>query len=374
MPTIAHLVLGAVIGISLYYISDGKFSKTHVFVLFLNNYLGPDVGWVLGLGAITHSIAFWPVFAFVLSYFYHYFTRFTIEIDGIKNIELIDLEKHKMSYINVYLLVVAGGILHNYIDGMMNRGGIFYIIPQIKNLSGVSWTIDDFMLLWETGLLGIIPVVSLIIGVLLILGFIFVFTWFLQDFSKKAGIITVSYVILFMLTYLLLGSLSTEHADAGAIMYICLFWAIPLACCVLSTRDFKEFKKSSAIAKEKRNKNLGLITFWLFLVGSLGAIAMIVGFFLNTAIITFIFDNYGTELPSYLGPGEILAFALILESVILSLSIISLACAIGLKTKNEKIWRVTIYCHLLFSWTIIGLYIACALSVKQVKETILNRA
>jgi len=374
MPSIAHLVLGAVIGICLYYISDGKFSKTHVFVLFLNNYLGPDTGWPLGLGTITHSILFWPVFAFVLSYFYHYFTRFTIEIDGIKNIELIDLEKHKMSYINVFFLVVAGGILHNYIDGMMNRGGIFYIIPQISNFSGVSWTIDDFMLLWETGLLGIIPVVSLIIGVLLILGFIFVFTWFLQDISKKAGIITLSYVILFMLTYLLLGSLSTEHADAGAMVYICLFWAIPLACCVLSTRDFKEFKKSIAIAKEKRNKNLGLITLWLFLVGSLGAIAMILGFFLNTAIITFIFDNYGTELPSYLGPGEILAFALIIESVILTLSIISLACAFGLKAKNEKIWRVTIYCHLLFSWTIIGLYIACALSVKQVKETIVKRA
>jgi len=209
MPTIAHLVLGALIGICLYYISDGKFSKTHVFVLFLNNYLGPDVGWVLGLGAITHSIAFWPVFAFVLSYFYHYFTRFTIEIDGIKNVELIDLERHQMSYINVYFLVVAGGTLHNYIDGMMNRGGIFYIVPEISSFSGVTWTVDDFMQLWETGLLGNIPVVALIIGILLILGFIFLFVWFLKNNSKKAGLITLSYVMLFMLTYFLLGSLST---------------------------------------------------------------------------------------------------------------------------------------------------------------------
>jgi len=175
MPTIAHLVLGAVIGVCLYHISDGKFSKTHVFVLFLNNYLGPDIGWVLGLGAITHSIAFWPVFAFVLSYFYHYFTRFTIKIDDIKSIELIDLEKHKLSCINVYFLVVAGGTLHNYIDGMMNRGGIFHIIPQISSFSGVSWSADDFMQLWEIGLLGNIPVVALIIGILLILGFIFLF-------------------------------------------------------------------------------------------------------------------------------------------------------------------------------------------------------
>ncbi len=374
MPSIAHLVLGAVIGICLYYISDGKFSKTHVFVLFMNNYLGPDVGWVIGLGAITHSIAFWPVFAFVLSYFYHYFTRFTIEIDGIKNIELIDLEKHKMSYINVYFLVVAGGFLHNYLDGVMNRGGVFFIIPEISSFSGVSWTIDDFMLLWETGLLGNIPVVALIIGVLLILGFIFIFVWFLEVISKKAGLITLSYVILFMLTYLLLGSLATEHADAGAIVYIGLFWAIPLACCVLSTREFKHFKKPVELAKEKRNKNLELITLWLILVGSLGVIAMILGFSLNNVIITFIFDNYGTEMPSYLGPGEILVIALILESVMLTLSIISLACAFGLKIRNEKLWRFTIYCHLGFSWTIIGLYIACALSDKYVKESFNNKA
>lgn len=374
MPTIAHLVLGALIGICLYYISDGKFSKTHVFVLFLNNYLGPDVGWVLGLGAITHSIAFWPVFAFILSYFYHYFTRFTIEINGIKNIELIDLDKHKMSYINVYFLVVAGGTLHNYIDGMMNRGGIFHIIPQISSFNGVSWSADDFMQLWEVGILGNIPVIALIIGVLFILGFIFLFIWFLKDTSKKAGLITLSYVIVFMVTYFLLGSLSTEHADAGAIVYISLFWGIPFACCALSTREFKYFKKTLEPTKEKKNKNLALITLWLFLVGLLGVVAMILGFIMNNTIITYIFDNYGTEMPPHLGPGEILALALILESLILTLSIISLICAIGLKTRREKIWRFTIYCHLVFSWTIIGLYIACALSVKQVKETIVNRA
>ena len=100
---------------------------------------------------------------------------------------------------------------------------------------------------------------------------------------------------------------------------------------------------------------------------------MILGFSLNNAIITFIFDNYGAEMPSYLGPGEILVLALILESLILTLSIISLTSAIGLKIRNERIWKFTIYCHLVLSWTIIGLYIACALSVKQVKETIVNR-
>ena len=77
-------------------------------------------------------------------------------------------------------------------------------------------------------------------------------------------------------------------------------------------------------------------------------------------------------MPTYLGPGEILAITLILESLILTLSIIGLTCAIGLKIRNERIWKFAIYCHLVVSWTIIGLYIACALSVQQVKENIVN--
>jgi hypothetical protein len=279
-----------------------------------------------------------------------------------------------MSYINVYFLVVAGGTLHNYLDGMMNRGGEFYIIPEIGGFNGVSWTINDFMQLWEIGILGNFPVIALIIGIVLIFGFIYLFIWFLKENSKKAGLITLSYIILFMLTFLLLGSLSTEHADAGAIAYISLFWAIPLACCVLSTREFKYFKKTIKITKEKKNKNLTLIILWLFLVGLLGVVATILGFIINNAIITFIFDNYGTEIPSYLGPGEIFTIALILESFILALSIISLTCSFGLKTKNKKIWRITIYCHLIFSWTIIGLYVACALSDKNVKESFKSRA
>ncbi|HEY0090292.1 MAG TPA: hypothetical protein VGB37_15695, partial [Candidatus Lokiarchaeia archaeon] len=91
MPSIAHLILGGIIGLCLYYISDGKFTKTHVFILFLCNYLGPDVGWVLGIGHYTHSLTFWPIFAIVLAYLYRYFTRFTIKTEGFKKFEIIDL-------------------------------------------------------------------------------------------------------------------------------------------------------------------------------------------------------------------------------------------------------------------------------------------
>ncbi len=117
MPSIAHLILGFGLGLCLYYLSNGKFSKNHVFILCLNNYLGPDVGWAIGIGSFTHTLVGYFFFAFILAIFYHYFTRFTITYESIKKIEIIDLERPKLAYINTYFLVLAGGVMHNYLDG-----------------------------------------------------------------------------------------------------------------------------------------------------------------------------------------------------------------------------------------------------------------
>ena len=166
MPSIAHLVLGGVIALCFYYISNGKFTKTHAFIFFLCNYLGPDVGWVLGIGRFTHSLLFWPLFALILAYLYHYFTRFTIRIDSIKNVEIIDLEGYKLHYFNTYLLVLAAGILHLYLDGIMNKEGEFRIIPQLPlNYEGLYWTLNDFFIFGEEGVLQIHFLISIFIGV-----------------------------------------------------------------------------------------------------------------------------------------------------------------------------------------------------------------
>ncbi len=45
MPSIGHLLLGGMLSLILYYFGDKKnFTKYHAFILFVNNYLGPDLG------------------------------------------------------------------------------------------------------------------------------------------------------------------------------------------------------------------------------------------------------------------------------------------------------------------------------------------
>ncbi len=382
MPSIAHLVMGGIIGICLYYISDKKFSKTHVFILFLGNYVGPDVGWVLGIGRFSHSLVFWPVFAIGLAYVYHYFTRFTLRINGIKDIEIIDLEHYKLDYLNTYFLVLAGGIMHLYLDGIMNKQGEFRIIPQMSfNSEEYTWLLEDFVNFGYYGVIRSNLLISIIIGISLIFGFVFVFIWFLKRNSKITGLIVTSYIIIFLIFFYLVGSISTMfHPDGGAIIYVAIFWGTPMILCVLSTKDFSipQEEKQEKTEKRVRATNKGklkleFIIIWLLFLGVVTLIFSIYGIIYNKEILNRIFSNYGDSISEYFTYNEVHSLIIAISIFHLIVAMFSFICGIGLLFKNESIWKFTVYYHLAFSWTVIGLVIACALNEKSVKKRIFSK-
>jgi len=382
MPSIAHLVMGATIGICLYYISDGKFTKTHVFILFLGNYLGPDVGWVLGIGRFTHSLLFWPLFALILAYVYHYFTRFTIKINGIKDIEIIDLENYKLRYINTYFLVLAGGIMHLYLDGIMNKQVEFRIIPQLPfNYEEYTWKLVDFVVFGKEGIFQFYFLISIFVGISLIFGFIFVFIWFLKKNSKTTAIITIIYIIVFLIFFYLAGSITTMfHPDGGAIIYISIFWGIPITLCVLSTKNFnikegEKKEKKEKIEHKKRDirngkRKLSFIIISLLLWGIISLVLSLFIIIFNNEILDYIFSNYGDRISEYFSFNEVHTLIITVAIYHLIIFLLNFLCGIGLVLKNKKIWKFTVYYHLLFSWTLIGLVIVCMLNEKSVKEII----
>jgi len=302
MPSIAHLVLGAVVGISLFYISDGKFSKTHAFILMLNNYFGPDVGYVVGLGDYTHSYLFWPLFAVVLTFFYHYFTKFTIKLDSIKEIELIELEDYKLTFLNTYFVVLAGGFMHCYLDGMMNWKGVFMLSPEIGGTPALHPTLDDVFHLWWDGLLDVNPILAFSIGVMFIFGFVFVIVWFLKKNTFGAGIVVIIYLIAFMVFFALAGNMTTMiHPDGGAVVYVSLFWALPFIFIVLSTKEFKFLKRDKEKVDKKERKPH--INFWTFIYLLISVFIGFIGFLLLSS--NFIDDSsvpYDTAIWPDLNP------------------------------------------------------------------------
>jgi len=252
MPSIAHLVLGGFLAISLYYISDGKFSKTHAFIFFLNNYIGPDIGWLIGLGYYTHNLVSWFFFAMGLAIFYYYLTRFSFEIDGLRKIEIIDREKYKLSYLQTFCLVLAGGILHIYLDDTINYEGIYHIIPQLPmGFDGFAINLHEFASFGLEGVLNMNSIISLLFGLIFIIGFIFIFAYFLKYNTKKNGALIVLYIASFMAYFYLVGGASTgEHGDGGAIIYVSFYWITPLMLCMLSTKSLASRKKEGKEVKE----------------------------------------------------------------------------------------------------------------------------
>lgn len=372
IPSIAHLVMGAAIGLCLYYISEGRFSKTHCFTLFLNSYLGPDVGWVIGIGRYSHSLLFWPIFAFFLAYVYHYFTRFTIKIDGIRNIELIDLERYKLQYFNTFLLVLAAGIMHIYLDGVVNKGGKFSVIPEIIPVyEGLVWTYEDFFLFGVEGVFPLYTLVSMFIGVSLIFGFIFLFVWFLKNNSKKTALIVFIYIVVFIIFFYLVGSIATMfHLDGGALIFVGIFWVIPLMLCTMSVKDFKFMRNDTKtfVRTNRPQTKLLLVIIWLLVMGLISLIFSILGLINNETIVSSIYSRNEEQISEYFSYNDLFIMILAIEIVVLVISILNFMCVTGLLLKNKKVWKFTVYYHLIFSWTIIGLIIACVLSETPIKE------
>ncbi|MHA1467401.1 MAG: hypothetical protein ACTSP6_04895 [Promethearchaeota archaeon] len=379
MPSIAHLILGGIVGLCFYYLNKEKFTKTHVFIFFLCNYLGPDVGWVLGIGYFTHSLVFWPFFALLLAFFYHYFTRFTIKIDGIKNIEIIDLEGYKLHYVNTYLLVLGAGILHNYLDGIMNKVGEFRIIPQLTdNYEETFWTLNDLNTFGQYGILPIHFLISIIVGVSLIFGFVFLFIWFLKKSSIKKAIMIWIYILVFVIFFYLAGSVITVfHPDGGAIIYISIFWASPLILCVLSTKEFNFIKRdeNGLIPLKQRHIDKGLVKYILIIAclsifGLIMFIFSVLGIIYHEDIVRRVYTNNGDRISEYFSYSEFNLLFLAAVIFQLVISIINIISAIGLASRNKYMWKFAVYSNLIFSWTIIGLTIACALNETSVKKII----
>ncbi|MHA1339550.1 MAG: hypothetical protein ACTSRZ_04435 [Promethearchaeota archaeon] len=305
MPSIAHLILGGFIGVFLYKISNGKFSKHHVFLLFMNNYLGPDVGWALGIGDFTHTLFGYAIFALLLTLFYSYFTRFSVDF---KKIILIDNKKIKLGYLASYLLVLAGGVMHIYLDGIMNYNGRFYYFPALnEGDSRISMTIWDLIQLWKDSAIGINTIFSVIGGIIFILGFMHLFVYFVQtkDLKKaKPLIYTILYIVVFMIYFYLFGNYSTAyHADAGAIIYVFSFWILPIALCYFSTEYNPIFERKQMI---NPIKFVNFISCLYFIVGVLLICTGVFFIFFNGTVADFlqnleptIFSSYNAEFKSF---------------------------------------------------------------------------
>ncbi len=160
MPGIFHVVFGLTVGLLVWKLSEGKdgkkrFSLPLIFVFAINNHVGPDIGSifksigraldsapVLELGNVIHSYGGFLLFSIPYAVAW-YAILLGIEQARARNqakagIAGSEPDLHA-SYPKVLLMVIAGGILHHFVDNI----GHHYKNP----VSGVYYPTGRFILI-----------------------------------------------------------------------------------------------------------------------------------------------------------------------------------------------------------------------------------
>lgn len=164
MPGIFHAFFGCTIGLLVWKLSEGKngekrFGLPLMFVFAINNYIGPDlkaimdaIGEALGspallaLGNAIHSYAGFLLFALPYAVGW-YAILLGIERARARNLLKVGVTSNEFglhaSYPKVLLVVIAGGIMHHFVDAIGHAyryavGGWYYpqgrfvLIPQLS--------------------------------------------------------------------------------------------------------------------------------------------------------------------------------------------------------------------------------------------------
>lgn len=114
MPGFAHIIIGLGISIFLYKITEGKFTTKHALVFTVNNLFGPDLSSLFP----TIDSFFWSGLEIpIIYYFFHGFGWFVVALALVIPWDaIVNWKERAMKLPQVYFLIVAGGLLHLFVD------------------------------------------------------------------------------------------------------------------------------------------------------------------------------------------------------------------------------------------------------------------
>ena len=235
MPYIGHLFYGFAILIPILYFTknDKSFSYKVAFIFLANTLYGPDIVIMLPFWEI-HSILGFALFAILLSLFYSYFSRFSlikserkffplkVEDDGIREV----------NWKNSYLITVAGGFSHLFIDHL------FYSPLTMVLWPGIGITQMELITLWGTDAfeINIFYIIGTIILVSIILLSLFCFR---SGYKATAELFLIAIgltVGIVFLSQALIGSTK----ELGVLLFCAVYFLLPLFFLMYAARDVQD--------------------------------------------------------------------------------------------------------------------------------------
>ncbi|MFX0070888.1 MAG: hypothetical protein ACFFAO_07345 [Candidatus Hermodarchaeota archaeon] len=233
MPTFGHIFYSLCLLIPILYYTKDKFSYKIAFIFLANNIFGPDI---LHLFFIPyfHNILGYAILSIPLSLVYSYSSRFTlVKSENSFPLKFVDEGIREVNWKNSYMVSVAGGISHFFIDQF------YHFEKEMHIWYGIDITHDQ-MLAWGGTAYHVIDPL-MIIGMMIVVVTILLSMYYFKKGYKatfKALIIVTALSIFLML------AISTAvyggEREFGVIVHCIIYVLIPLFLLMYTARDVQD--------------------------------------------------------------------------------------------------------------------------------------
>jgi len=197
MPTFGHVFYGLCLLIPIFYYTRDKFNYKVAFIFFANNLYGPDIVFLF-IDTPFHSILGFAIIAIPLALVYSYSSRFSLKkSDGRFPLKFEDEGISTVKWKNAYLLTIAGGVSHFFIDQFFH----FEESMWIWSWPDISITYDQ-MLSWGGSLYHVFDPLMVIGELIVVVSILLSIYYFRKGYKEtfKAFLIVsgISFIIMLL--------------------------------------------------------------------------------------------------------------------------------------------------------------------------------
>ena len=252
MPTFGHLCYGLSLLIPiLYYTKTDKkpFNYKVAFIFLANNIYGPDL---VGLFFVipTHNILGFAIMAIPLSLVFTYSSRFSlIKSEGSFPLKLIDEEIREVNWKNAYLITVAGGISHFFIDQF------YHWDKEMRVAPGINITHDE-MLSWGGPAYHVVSPLMIIGDIVVISVIVLSLYTFMKGYKETFKLLLASTIITVLLMIFISTAIFWAEREFGAIVHCFVYVLIPLFLLMYAARDVKDNPRETPDVPKIKRKTL----------------------------------------------------------------------------------------------------------------------
>ncbi|TFG28197.1 MAG: hypothetical protein EU532_05755 [Promethearchaeota archaeon] len=233
MPTFGHVFYGLCLLIPILYFARDKFNYKVGFIFLANNIFGPDILHLLFI-PYFHNILGYAILAIPLSLVFTYSSRFSlVKSDGPFPLKFVDESIREVNWKNSYLISVAGGISHFFIDQF------YHFEKEMHIWYGIDITHDE-MLAWGGTAYHVVDPL-MIIGSMIVVATILLSMYYLRKGYKE----TFKWLLFFtILTIVLMLGLSTAvyggEREFGVMVHCTVYVLIPLFLLMYAARSIMD--------------------------------------------------------------------------------------------------------------------------------------